>query len=189
MICIGLPRPLTSFLFLYSGIFSSGARVRPLAPLGNLGIHRAPFDPEEKSSLQPGPFLFRGEIYPGTKLWQIALDEGFIHNRCNPLMPLWYLSRELDLDVTMRQSSRAACRWPEIALGDVERFLPLTKLLGISGKICFYTQAQLATSARSPSPSHQVKVTPPVSTHWRSSPAAPVLATPDVLPEKYRPSE
>ena len=80
-------------------------------------------------------FFLGVRIYPGTKLWQIALDEGFIHNRCNPLMPLWYLSRELDLDVTMRQLSRAACRWPEIALGDVERFFPLTKLLGISGKI------------------------------------------------------
>jgi hypothetical protein len=80
--------------------------------------------------------IFLGvRIYPATKLWQIALEEGFIHDRCNPLRPLWYLSRELDLDVTMRQLYGAACRWPEIALGNVEKFLPLTKLLGISGKV------------------------------------------------------
>ncbi len=79
--------------------------------------------------------IFLGvRIYPGTKLWQIALEEGFIHDRCNPLRPLWYLSRELDLDVTMRQLYGAACRWPEIALGNVEKFLPLTKILGVSGK-------------------------------------------------------
>jgi radical SAM superfamily enzyme YgiQ (UPF0313 family) len=80
--------------------------------------------------------IFLGvRIYPGTKLWQKALEEGFIHDRCNPLRPLWYLSRELDLDVTMRQLYRASCRWPEIALGNVEKFLPLTKILRVSGKV------------------------------------------------------
>ncbi len=74
-------------------------------------------------------------IYPGTKLWQIALKEGLIHDRCDPLRPLWYLSRDLDLDVTMRQLYGAACRWPEIALGGVEKFFPLTKILGVSGKV------------------------------------------------------
>ncbi len=80
-------------------------------------------------------FFLGVRIYPGTKLWQIALAEGFIHDRSNPLRPLWYLSRELDLDVTMRQLYRAACRWPEIALGGVEKYFPLTKLLGVSGKV------------------------------------------------------
>ncbi len=80
--------------------------------------------------------IFLGvRIYPGTKLWRIALEEGFIHDRSDPLRPLWYLSRELDLDVTMRQLYEAACRWPEIALGDVEKFFPLTKILGVSGKV------------------------------------------------------
>ena len=80
--------------------------------------------------------IFLGvRIYPGTKLWQIALEEGFIHDRCNPLKPLWYLSRQLDLDETMRQLYQASCRWPEIALGNVEKFLPLTKVLRVSEKV------------------------------------------------------
>ena len=40
--------------------------------------------------------LFLGvRIYPGTKLWQIALEEGFIHDQSNPLRPLWYLRGNL----------------------------------------------------------------------------------------------
>jgi radical SAM superfamily enzyme YgiQ (UPF0313 family) len=75
--------------------------------------------------------IFLGvRIYPGTKLWQIALEEGLIHDRCNPLRPLWYLSRELDLEVTMRQLYGAACRRPEIALGSMEKYMPLTKIFG-----------------------------------------------------------
>jgi anaerobic magnesium-protoporphyrin IX monomethyl ester cyclase len=80
--------------------------------------------------------IFLGvRIYPGTKLWHMALKEGLIHDQSNPLRPLWYLSRELDLDQTMRQLYGAACRRPEIALGDMEKYLPLTKIFGITGKI------------------------------------------------------
>jgi radical SAM superfamily enzyme YgiQ (UPF0313 family) len=78
-------------------------------------------------------FFLGVRIYPGTKLWQIALDEGLLHNRCNPLMPLWYLSPELDLDATMRQLHQAACHCPEIVLGSAERFFPLTKIFGVIG--------------------------------------------------------
>jgi hypothetical protein len=80
--------------------------------------------------------IFLGvRIYPGTDLWDIAMEEGFIHDHSDPLRPLWYLSRELDLDVTMRQLYEAACRWPEIVLGDMEKFLPLTKIFGIMEKV------------------------------------------------------
>ena len=80
--------------------------------------------------------IFLGvRIYPGTKLWEIALEEGLIHDRCNPLRPLWYLSRELDLDETMRQLFQAACRMPEIALGDIEKYLPLSKIFGAVRKV------------------------------------------------------
>lgn len=80
--------------------------------------------------------IFLGvRIYPGTDLWDIALDEGFIHDHSDPLRPLWYLSRELDLDATMRQLYEAACRWPEIVLGDMEKFLPITKIFGIMEKV------------------------------------------------------
>jgi radical SAM superfamily enzyme YgiQ (UPF0313 family) len=80
--------------------------------------------------------IFLGvRVYPGTKLWQIALEEGLIHDHSDPLRPLWYLSRQLDLDRTMRQLYQAACRWPEIALGDMEKYLPLSKIFGITRKI------------------------------------------------------
>jgi len=80
--------------------------------------------------------IFLGvRIYPGTKLWHIALEEGLIHDKSNPLKPLWYLSQELDLDRTMRQLYRAACRRPEIALGDMEKYMPLTKIFGVTRKV------------------------------------------------------
>jgi hypothetical protein len=80
--------------------------------------------------------IFLGvRIYPGTQLWETALKEGFVHDHCSPLRPLWYLSRELDLDETMRQLHEAACRWPEIALGGMEKYMPLTKIFGVIRKI------------------------------------------------------
>ncbi len=107
--------------------------------------------------------IFLGvRIYPGTKLWQIALKEGFIHDRCNPLKPLWYLSRQLDLDETMRQLYQASCRWPEIALGNVEKFLPLTKVLRVTEKSS-PSQAQPATLALSQ---------PPALSSWVYGPGA-----------------
>ncbi len=80
--------------------------------------------------------IFLGvRLYPGTNLWQTALEEGFIPDRCNPLQPLWYLSRDLDLDLAIDRLYRAACRWPELTLGDVEKFFPLTRLLASLGKV------------------------------------------------------
>jgi radical SAM superfamily enzyme YgiQ (UPF0313 family) len=80
--------------------------------------------------------IFLGvRIYPGTTLWHLALAEGLIHDNSNPLSPLWYLSRELDLDVTMRQLYGAACRWPEITLGDMEKFLPISKIFGVTSRV------------------------------------------------------
>lgn len=91
----------------------------------------------------PGPHLNLAHIYlgvrlyPGTSLWQRALEEGFIPDQCNPLQPLWYLSRDLDLDLALDRLNRAACRWPELTLGDVERFFPLTRLLGSVGRVLY----------------------------------------------------
>jgi radical SAM superfamily enzyme YgiQ (UPF0313 family) len=80
--------------------------------------------------------IFLGvRVYPGTRLWQIALEEGLIHDRSDALRPLWYLSRQLDLDRTMRQLYQAANRWPEIVLGGMEKYLPLTKVFGIMEKV------------------------------------------------------
>jgi hypothetical protein len=35
----------------------------------------------------------------------------------------------------MRQLHEAACRWPEIALGGMEKYMPLTKIFGVIRKI------------------------------------------------------
>jgi len=35
----------------------------------------------------------------------------------------------------MRQLYQAACRWPEIALGDMAKYLPLSKIFGITRKV------------------------------------------------------
>ena len=35
----------------------------------------------------------------------------------------------------MRQLYGAACRWPEITLGDREKFLPLSKIFGVTPKV------------------------------------------------------
>jgi radical SAM superfamily enzyme YgiQ (UPF0313 family) len=79
--------------------------------------------------------IFLGvRLYPGTDLWHTALEEGFIPDQCNALEPLWYLSRDLDLDLAIDRLNRAACRWPELTLGDVEKFFPLTRLLGSLGR-------------------------------------------------------
>jgi anaerobic magnesium-protoporphyrin IX monomethyl ester cyclase len=80
--------------------------------------------------------IFLGvRIYPGTKLWQIALEDGLIHDRCDPLRPLWYLSRELDLEETILQLYGAARRMPEISLGSMEKYMPLTKIFRAVRKI------------------------------------------------------
>ena len=35
----------------------------------------------------------------------------------------------------MRQLYRAACRRPEIALGDIEKYLPITKIFGVTKQV------------------------------------------------------
>ncbi len=67
-------------------------------------------------------------IYPGTKLWKIALSEGFVNDRTDPLETLWYLSEELDLDRAVEQMNEAASRCPEIYLGFDERVLAFSRI-------------------------------------------------------------
>jgi len=72
-------------------------------------------------------FFIGVRIYPKTKLWDIALDQGFICPQADPLEALWYLSRDLDLDQAVSQMIAAASACPEVYLGFDERVLVFSK--------------------------------------------------------------
>lgn len=74
-------------------------------------------------------------LYPGTKLWQIALNEGFIKWDANPLEQLWYVSELLDLDLAIRQINDAAATCPEIYLGFDEKLLEASRLGAYFGEL------------------------------------------------------
>lgn len=72
-------------------------------------------------------FFIGVRIYPHTKLWDIALDEGFISPQADPLETLWYLSQDMDLDQAVSQMIHAASACPEVYLGFDERVLVFSK--------------------------------------------------------------
>jgi radical SAM superfamily enzyme YgiQ (UPF0313 family) len=85
-------------------------------------------------------FFIGVRLYPGTALWDMALNQGFIANGVNPLQTLWYLSEDLDLDEAVEQMTRSASLCPEVYLGFDERVLvfskvavSILKLLGFPG--------------------------------------------------------
>ncbi|MDQ7784557.1 MAG: radical SAM protein [Desulfomonilaceae bacterium] len=74
-------------------------------------------------------------LYPGTRLWDMALKQGFIDEQCDPLKNLWYVSEDLDLDRAVEQMTRAASICPEIYLGFDERILVFSKAAAIFFKM------------------------------------------------------
>lgn len=72
-------------------------------------------------------FFVGVRVYPGTRLWDIALEEGVLSPGADPLQPLWYLSKELDLEHAVDQMTQAAAICPEIYLGFDERVLVFSK--------------------------------------------------------------
>lgn len=73
-------------------------------------------------------FFFGVRIYPGTQLWNMAMEERFIQSEQDALQPLWYLSKALDLDRAVDQMNAAASRCPEIYLGFDERTLMFSQI-------------------------------------------------------------
>ena len=67
-------------------------------------------------------------LYPGTKLWEIAGEEGFVDGESDPLQQLWYVSKELDLYRAVEQLVDAARLYPEVCPGFDEKFLRLSNL-------------------------------------------------------------
>lgn len=72
-------------------------------------------------------FFLGVRVYPKTQLWEIAVRDRLITPTANPVEPLWYLSRRLDLDRAVAQMTRAASLCPEIYLGFDERVLVFSR--------------------------------------------------------------
>lgn len=80
-------------------------------------------------------FFIGVRLYPGTKLWEIALEEGFVDATTNPLHNQWYMSEDLDLDRAVDQMTRAASICPEIYLGFDERILVFSRIAAVFFKM------------------------------------------------------
>lgn len=72
-------------------------------------------------------FFLGVRLYPRTRLWETALQEGFVKPDSDVTQPLWYLSDQLDLDRATDQMLQAARTVPEIFLGFDERVLVFSK--------------------------------------------------------------
>jgi hypothetical protein len=53
-------------------------------------------------------FFFSIRMYPGTELWRLGFEEGFMPPDANPLDNLWYLSQSLDLEEALSRIMAAA---------------------------------------------------------------------------------
>ncbi|NLI80999.1 MAG: radical SAM protein [Deltaproteobacteria bacterium] len=78
-------------------------------------------------------FYLGVRLYPGTEMWRIAMEEGFVTDRSDPLDSLWYVSEGLDLTRAVRQMVDAASLCPEIVLGFDEQFLALSWIVSRVG--------------------------------------------------------
>ncbi len=74
-------------------------------------------------------------LYPGTRLWDIALGQGYLNEDANPLDQLWYVSEDLDLEMAIKQLVQAAAICPEISLGFDEKYLAKSWIGAIFGRI------------------------------------------------------
>jgi anaerobic magnesium-protoporphyrin IX monomethyl ester cyclase len=80
-------------------------------------------------------FFVGVRVYPGTRLWEIALKEGFVGPSSDPLETSWYISEELDIERAIQQMISSAARVPEIYLGFDERILVFSRAAAIFFKL------------------------------------------------------
>jgi hypothetical protein len=81
-------------------------------------------------------FFLGVRLYPGTQIWEMAMEEGLINSKCDPLEQLWYVSRTLDLERAIEQMNEAAAQCPGIILGFDEKYLAFgSKIVTFMGKI------------------------------------------------------
>jgi radical SAM superfamily enzyme YgiQ (UPF0313 family) len=84
---------------------------------------------------QMANFYLGVRLYPGTELWQTALEEGFISERSDPTRQLWYVSEDLDLDLALEQLMEAAARFPGVMLGFDEKYMALSGVVASLGSL------------------------------------------------------
>ncbi len=88
-----------------------------------------------------GPFFntinyFVGiRLYPGTRLWKIACEEGSVNEQSDALDSLWYLSDEMDLEQGIREMVRSAAECPQLVSGFDERYLSFSGMIAVIGKV------------------------------------------------------
>ena len=111
-------------------------------------------------------FFIGVRIYPATKLWEIAFEEGFIDTNADPLKSLWYLSEDLDLDRAVNQMTEAASICSEIYLGFDEKILVFSRAAAVFFKIFNFSRP-----------------------YWRHFPAANRLGLMTGLRFMYRPPD
>jgi radical SAM superfamily enzyme YgiQ (UPF0313 family) len=81
-------------------------------------------------------FFLGVRLYPGTEIWEMAMNEGLINSQSDPLEQLWYISRALDLERAVEHMNEAALKCPGIILGFDERYLAFgSKIATFMGKI------------------------------------------------------
>ncbi|MGC8659217.1 MAG: B12-binding domain-containing radical SAM protein [Desulfomonilaceae bacterium] len=74
-------------------------------------------------------FFIGVRIYPGTALWDLAKQSGFVNKATDPLEQTWYISEDLDLDEAIDQMFSAAAVCPEIYLGFDEKVLSFSTII------------------------------------------------------------
>jgi radical SAM superfamily enzyme YgiQ (UPF0313 family) len=78
---------------------------------------------------------FGMRVYPGTRLWDTAIREGFIAPDSDPLQFLWYVSPQLDLDRAVGQLVGATLQYPEVSLAFDEKWADMSAAVTNLGKI------------------------------------------------------
>ncbi|MBI5571868.1 MAG: cobalamin B12-binding domain-containing protein [Desulfomonile tiedjei] len=80
--------------------------------------------------------MFMGvRVYPGTRLWTIAMKEGMVNRETDPMQPCWYSSEALDIDLAVEQMIRTAAICPELYLGFDEGYLSVARMASILGHL------------------------------------------------------
>ncbi|MCA1960661.1 MAG: hypothetical protein LDL33_07685, partial [Desulfomonile sp.] len=80
-------------------------------------------------------FFLGIRVYPGTPLWDIAEEQGFVGPQTDALRQVWYVSEGLDLDRAVDQMTAAAATHPEISLGFDEEYVILSRAISLIGRL------------------------------------------------------
>jgi anaerobic magnesium-protoporphyrin IX monomethyl ester cyclase len=80
-------------------------------------------------------FYFGMRVYPGTRLWDTAIRDGFVAPESDPLRFLWYVSPRLDLDRAIGQLVEACVQLPEVSLAFDEKWAELSAVVTGLGKV------------------------------------------------------